>query len=77
MNLFGVWIADEAAAATNTALALHALAIAILLQAKTAPLQQLCGSQVAAESISAAAGQAVSAAIPPAFGSNPCNIFQG
>ena len=43
----------------------------------SAPLQLLCGSQVAAQGISAAAGQAVASAIPKSFGSDACSIFQG
>ena len=43
----------------------------------SAPLQLLCGSQVAAQGVSAAAGQAVASAIPKSFGSNACSIFQG
>ena len=48
-----------------------------LLQAESAPLQLMCGSQVAAQGISAAAGQAVTSAIPKSFGPDPCKIFKG
>ena len=46
-----------------------------VLQANTAPLQLLCASQVLAQGITVAAGQA--AAIPSSFGAHPCNLFQG
>lgn len=47
------------------------------MQAETAPLQVLCAAQAGAQAISAAAGQAGQAGISPAFGKDPCKLFQG
>ena len=46
-----------------------------LLQATSAPLQLLCNTQIAAQSLNA--GQAVNSAIPSVFGPEPCSTFQG
>ena len=48
-----------------------------LLQVQTAPLQLLCKTQIAAQSISGSAGQAVTNAIPSSFGPSPCKLFEG
>ena len=48
---------------------------ACLLQATSAPLQLLCNTQIAAQSLNT--GQAVSSAIPSVFGPQPCGTFQG
>lgn len=47
------------------------------LQATYAPLQVFCRTEAAAQNISRSAGQAVSSAIPAAFGDAPCKPYAG
>ena len=48
-----------------------------VLQLSAAPLQLLCGAQIAAQGISSAAGQTVTSAISSSFGPSPCKLFEG
>ena len=42
-----------------------------------ANLNTMCNSQVEAQRLGAAVGQAVQEAIPSTFGPNPCALFEG